>query len=335
MSNFLFNEASSEQKKAIKSKKRELSRVKRELRATKERAEFVDRRRRKKRLEQEIFQLEREIRTSNERAGSEEQGVGALPDFLIIGAMKSGTTFLYNLLTLHPLVEPAAAKELHYFDNLIEEEDSEWYRRCFPQPRWEDGRRTITGEATPSYLPHPHAPERVAEVVPLARLIALLRNPVDRAYSDHQQKARKNRVNRTFEETIVAKKVRQHGKGGKTSEREDREDHVGLDDDSNYLSRGIYVDQLMRWSRFFGDEQMLVLKSEDLFERPQDTLKLVLNFLDLPDWEPEAWEKIPKKRNKNRAHEQKMDPATRRRLEEYFEPHNRRLYEYLGVDLGW
>jgi hypothetical protein len=78
-----------------------------------------------------------------------------------------------------------------------------------------------------------------------------------------------------------------------------------------------------------------VLKSEDLFERPQDTLKLVLNFLDLPDWDPEAWDKIPKKRNKNKLYEQKMDPATRRRLEEYFEPHNRRLYDYLGVDLGW
>jgi hypothetical protein len=365
LSIFRFNEASSEQKKAINSKKWELSQVKRELSAAKkraefvdrnrrkeeraefvdrserekerarrkkERAEFIDRKRKKKRLEQEIFQLEKEIRTANGRVRSEEPRVGALPDFLIIGAMKSGTTFLYNLLTRHPLVEPAAAKELHYFDNLIEEEDSEWYRRCFPQPRWEDGQRTITGEATPSYLPHPHAPERVAEVVPQARLIALLRNPVARAYSDYQQIARKNRVKRTFEKTIKAKKVRQHGRGGKTSERED---HVGLDDNSKYLSRGIYVDQLMRWSRFFGDEQILVLKSEDLFERPQDTLKPVLNYLDLPDWEPEAWEKIPKKRNKSKSDEQKMDPATRRRLEEYFEPHNRRLYDYLGVDLGW
>jgi len=74
---------------------------------------------------------------------------------------------------------------------------------------------------------------------------------------------------------------------------------------------------------------MLVLKSEDFFERELDTLKLVLDFLDLPDWQPEVVEV------RGEGHyEQEMDPATRRWLEEYFDPYNRRLYEYLGVDLG-
>lgn len=75
---------------------------------------------------------------------------------------------------------------------------------------------------------------------------------------------------------------------------------------------------------------MLVLRSEDFFERPLDVLKVVLNFLDLPEREPEAWE-IRKKG----GYEGEMDPAIRCRLEEYFEPHNRRLYEHLGVDFGW
>jgi hypothetical protein len=97
----------------------------------------------------------------------------------------------------------------------------------------------------------------------------------------------------------------------------------------SYLARGIYVDQLLRWSRFFSKEQLLVLKSEDLFEYPQETLKTVLSFLDLPGWEPEV------RRVRNKGDYTSMDPATRRRLEGYFEPHNRRLYEYLGVDFGW
>jgi hypothetical protein len=98
----------------------------------------------------------------------------------------------------------------------------------------------------------------------------------------------------------------------------------------SYLSRGVYVDQLLRWSEFYGQEQMLVLKSEDFFERAPETLKLVLDFLDLSNWKPETWE------IRNKGHyEQEMNPATRRRLEEYFEPHNRRLYQYLGVDFGW
>jgi hypothetical protein len=75
---------------------------------------------------------------------------------------------------------------------------------------------------------------------------------------------------------------------------------------------------------------MLVLKSEDFFERPKEILKIIVDFLGLPNWEPEAYEIC-----KKGAYEEEMDPATRRRSEEYVEPYNRRLYEYLGVDFGW
>jgi hypothetical protein len=110
--------------------------------------------------------------------------------------------------------------------------------------------------------------------------------------------------------------------------------HASLADArSGFLSRSIYVDHVQRWSEFFSEEQMLVLKSEDFFERPVDTLQVVLDFLDLPECKPRVWE-LRYKRNKGKNKE-KIDPATRQRLEEYFEPHNRRLYEYLGVDFGW
>jgi lipopolysaccharide transport system ATP-binding protein len=180
---------------------------------------------------------------------------------VIIGEKKCGTTSLYHLLTRHPHVEPAALKEPHYF---VEHFDDgiEWYRRCFPPPTWKGGRRSITGEATPKYLSHPIVPERMAEVVPQARLIALLRNPVDRAYSDYQQMVRKGLEPRTFEEAVEAqKKSLPFVKEDETLEHEER---ASLDDDAlynEYLSRGTYVD--------------------------------------------------------------------------YFEPRNRRLYEYLGVDFGW
>jgi len=314
----------SELRQQIKSRKQELRRLRGEMRSGSEKAERANRKKSKKRVQQEIFQLNKELRTARQlrkelrtaRQRAQENPhdrpvpqvavkpeTGALPDFVIIGGKKCGTTSLYHLLTQHPYVEPAASKELHFFDAHFDE-GTEWYRRCFPAPRWENGRRTITGEATP-YMPHRLAPERMAEVVPQAWLIALLRNPVDRAHSDYQQVVRKGREPRTFEEAIE----------GETSE---------------YLARGVYVDQLLRWSKFFSEEQMLVLKSEDFFERPRETLKLVLDFLDLPGWEPEASEI----RNKG-TYTQKMDPATRRRLEDYFEPHNRRLYELLGVDFGW
>ena len=288
------------QTEELKSKQREVSRLKNELRAAKkERASGPERLKRIKSKKSEVFQLE------NELSGAK---TGALPDFVIIGAQKCETTSFYHLLVQHPYVEPAATKELHFFDSLFEE-GIDWYRRCFPPPVWKDGRRTITGEATPGYLFRPYVPERMTEVIPQAQLIALLRNPVDRAYSQYHQRLRKGGEHRTFEEVIIEAANKSH---------------------AQYLSRGIYVNQLLRWSKFFSDEQMLVLKSEDFFERPQETLKIVLDFLDLPHWEPEALEV-----RKKGSYEQKMDPDIRRRLEEYFEPHNQRLYEYLGVDFGW
>jgi sulfotransferase family protein len=318
----------SELEKRRTSVQQEISRLRSEFRATKgeQRAGKTERKKRKKRAEREIFELERELHAVERRATGEEGATGALPDFLIIGGKKCGTTSLYHLLAQHPLVEPAAAKELHFFDRIFDE-GIEWYRRCFPTPRWKDGRKTITGEATP-YLIRPFAPERMAEVIPHARLIALLRNPVNRAYSDYQMSVRTGGEHRTFEEAVGAdKKARPLGKGDEAPEHERP---TGLDDNSEYLSRGVYVDQLLRWSKFFSKEQMLVLKSEDFFERPQETLKAVLDFLELPEWEPQGWE-IRKKGE----YEEEMNPSTRRLLEEYFEPHNRRLYDYLGTDLGW
>jgi hypothetical protein len=331
-----------EQRQRIKSKRQELRRKRQELRkirnealaanAAHDLATKIEHKKRKGRKQQEIFQLERELRAAEEgRTEVEQEQTGTLPDFVIIGAQKGGTTFLYDLLSQHPLVEPAAKKELHFFDHRFDF-GVEWYSRCFPRPRWEGGRRTITGEASPYYLFHPHAARRAAEVVPEARLIALLRNPVERAYSHHQQLVRKGGEPLGFEEAIVAEEARLRDERDRMLEDEHYAsfEHQRL----SYLSRGIYVDQLLRWSEFFDREQMLVLKAEDFFKNPRDTLMLVLEFLGLPGWEPAAEELEGAKRNEG-GYEREMDPATRKRLEEYFEPHNNRLYDFLGTDFGW
>jgi hypothetical protein len=324
------------QRDKIKSKKAERSRIRKELGAATQRAEVIEHMGRKKRVQQEIFELESELRAVKERRGDDQVSVtGALPDFVVIGAMKGGTSFFYYLLGQHPLVQPAASKELHFFDALFEQESVEWYRQCFPAPRWEDGRRTITGEASP-YMAKPHAPERMAGVVPEARLIALLRNPVERAYSDYQMVARKDREHRTFEEAIEWEMGRPLGGEDGAFEHEDL---VRVPPNYRYLSRSRYAEHLLRWAEFFPREQMLVLKSEDFFDNPRQTLKSVFSFLDLPEWELQALETPgePKKRDKRNVgrYEEEMDPATRRRLEEYFEPHNQRLYDFLGVDFEW
>jgi hypothetical protein len=314
-----------DRRRAFKQRKRirrQLARQRAELRTVKKGAEAptVEQVQEHKR---EILRLKSDLRAAKRRERVETGPVtGALPDFLIIGAPKCGTTSLYYLLTGHPHVKPAAAKELHFFSSHFEL-GIQWYRRCFPRPTHKDGRSTITGEATPSYLADLHAPARVAEVVPQARLIVLLRNPVDRAYSHYQMGRRKGwETTATFEEAVGADNTeRPLGEG------------VPFADDSRYLSGGIYVDQLARWLSFFRDEQMLVLRSEDFSWRPEAALKRVLGFLELPNWEPQAGglhEKLH-----TGGYEQEMQAATRLQLEEYFEPHNRRLYAFLGEDFGW
>jgi Sulfotransferase domain len=241
---------------------------------------------------------------------------GPLPDFVVIGTQKGGTSFFYRLLTEHPLVRVAAAKELHFFDNKFAEGVG-WYRRCFSEGERVDGHRTISGEASPSYLFDPQVPDRMARIVPEARLIALLRNPVDRAYSHYQMEVGRGKEARSFEEATEEEMISVEGQGNT------------VDVPHAYLKRGLYAEQLERFSFFADRERLLVIKSEDLFTRRLEVLERVWRFLRLPPFEstlaPPA----------GRATYEPMDSATRRRLEGFFAPHNERLYDLLNTNFGW
>jgi hypothetical protein len=242
---------------------------------------------------------------------------GPLPDFVVIGAQKSGTSFFYNLLTKHPSVKPAAVKEIHFFDRHFARGVG-WYRRCFSASKRVDGQRTVTGEATPSYLFDPQVPERMAQVVPEARLIALLRNPVDRAYSHYRMQVRRGTEARSFEEaTQEEEKTLAEGRG------------KAVNKTTSYLARGLYAEQLERFSFFAARDRLLVVKSEDFFTRRLGVLGHVLRFLELPILESKDVQPA------GREPYEPIDPATRRRLEEFFAPHNERLYDLLSTDFGW
>jgi hypothetical protein len=298
-------------------------------------ARIVKLRRKLKEKNQEITRLKRKLSATSGSANSVRKapkadlGQGTLPDFIIIGGKKCGTTFLYHLLCQHPHVEAAARKEVHYFDMRFERGIG-WYRAQFPRPREVDGRRVISGEASPYYLYHPHAARRAAEVVPQAKLIALLRDPVHRAFSDYHDKVRQGKEPLTFEEAIEAEESRLRGEREKMLA--DERYASGKYRAFSYLSRGIYVEQLRTWLEFFDREQLLVLKSEDMFSNTSDTLKRVLNFLDLVDWKPDT---PPESETLNEGRYAPMDPATHQRLRDYFEPHNQRLYAYLDTDFDW
>jgi hypothetical protein len=186
----------------------------------------------------------------------------------------------------------------------------------------------VTGEASPYYFAHPSAPRRISEIVPSARLVLLLRNPVDRAYSHYHHEVRKGReTSSSLEEAIDREEQRLRGEMERMLADED---YYSFNHHRySYLSRGIYIDQLRVWADFFPKEQILVLESEDFFADTPVVFKQVVEFLNMPDWELREY------RNYNRANNPEMESATRKRLIKFFEPHNMELYEYLGRDLDW
>ena len=180
-----------------------------------------------------------------------------LPDFVIVGAQKSGTSLLYRLLTRHPLVEPAATKELHFFDNNFSEGLS-WYGWHFPHRKYKGDRKTVSGEATPSYLFDPLVPERMAKTVPDAKLIALLRNPV----TGHTLNTRCGEAGCGG---LFLQGGHQAGDGGREEGRVPR--------------RGLYAEQLERFAYFADRDYLLVMKSEDFFSRRWHAFGRALEFL--------------------------------------------------------
>lgn len=246
-----------------------------------------------------------------------------LPSFLIIGAQKAGTTFLFGLLRNHSRIKAPNKKELHFFDTARWHEGMEFYAEQFPAL----GENSVTGEASPYYMFCPRVAQRVAGTLPQAKLIVLLRNPVDRAYSDYRHKVRSGNEELGFEAAIEAEPARIAGEREKMLAN-DRYYSRALRRYS-YLSRGVYVDQLREWHEHFDPGQMLVLNSEDLYEDPQGVSAKVLDSLDLPR------EPLATRSYGYGGEAEPMQAETRERLEAYFSPHNQRLYEYLGRDFGW
>jgi hypothetical protein len=251
------------------------------------------------------------------------------PSFLIIGAQRAGTTSLYSYLTAHPQIAPAARKEVHFFD-VHYPKGEQWYWEQFPTCDGGGFGPQITGEASPYYLFHPLAAERAAALLPDARLIVLLRNPIDRALSHHQHETRRGMETLSFADALSAEESRLRGE----AERIRREPGYRSTAHQwhSYRSRGCYRDQLEQWLRFFKREQMLVLISEEFYADPARSLRQVTDFLVLPPLPPlpaDAYEKH------NLASYGSMNPALGGELADFYAPHNARLAEFLGRDLGW
>lgn len=263
-----------------------------------------------------------------------------LPDFLLIGAKRSGSTSLYRYLGEHAQVAPLFPsarhlplmredqKGVHYFDHPAGAHSLRWYRAHFPTrvARARAGRR-VAGEASPYYLFHPRAAARAADAIPKAQILVLLREPVARTYS-HWSEQRRNGVEPLeFEAALDAEPARTAGE--ETRLAADPHAASFAHEHQSYVAQSEYVDALARWFARYPRERVLVLRSEDLYGAPQATFDRVTDFLGL------ARHRLRDARAWNAAPRAPLEPATHERLEAHFAPFRRRLAELVGPELTW
>ena len=188
-----------------------------------------------------------------------------LPHFLGLGTQKGGTTSLQKLLEQHPGVYLPPCKEVHYF-SLHAQQPASWYSAHFREARW--GQRL--GDITPYYLFHPQAPERIRYLLPKAKLVVLLRDPVERALSQVFH-ARRHGFETLDVVDALAAETQRLASGDPFSVQK-----------HSYVSRSRYLEQLDRYEALFPARQILIIKSEDLFTNTNDVWCKIQRFLGLP-----------------------------------------------------
>ncbi len=252
------------------------------------------------------------------------------PDFLIIGAQKCGTTSLYNYLVKHPNIIPAKKKEIRFFDlNFLN--GIQWY-----QEQLMGGfikKNCLAGEATPIYFINPEVPQRVAEIYPEVKIILLLRNPIERAFSHYRMRARHWMSGRQIREFNVdfQEAIHEEIKQIKIEENKNT-DFINFlfSHEYKYCTRGMYIYYIKNWMKYFPKEQFLILQSEEFFADPETTLKQVHAFLGIPHYSLKSYPK-----HKHNPSNIPLDEKIMAQLANFFRPYNKALEKFLGRKFNW
>lgn len=268
----------------------------------------------------------RAVRRGYVRAGAVSSWWRMTPSFLMIGASRAGTTTLFNALAEHPgIVRPLMHKGVRYFD-LNYERGPRWYRGHFPVQRLHRGQ--LAFEASGYYLYHPLAPARIASELPRIKLIAMLRDPVERAYSGWKHESA-----RGFETLPFAEALQQESNRLAASMAEldaDPYAHPHSLRHHSHRSRGEYATQLRRYYSHLSPFQVHVMISEEFFAEPDREFAKLLDFLQLDPFTPAMG--FPKQ---NARPSKSMPAGIRADLTEHFSERNRDLATLLGRDLPW
>jgi hypothetical protein len=257
------------------------------------------------------------------------------PSFLIAGGQRCGTTSLHRALNQHPAILKAVLhKGVHYFDTDYDRGLS-WYLGHFPLQRTgravaeKVGLPALTFESSPYYMYHPLAVQRIAHDLPDVKIICLVRDPVERAYSQHAHEvARDFETERDFVRALALEPQRLAGEDERLAGDPHYYSHAHQH--HAYRARGQYVDYLERMERLLGRERIHVVDSEQFFTDPRPAYAEVLDFLGLPVRGETVFEQ-----HNARPRSAPMPDPTRRELAEHFRPYDERLVAWLGREPSW
>jgi hypothetical protein len=251
-------------------------------------------------------------------------GTPLLPSFFIVGAQKAGTSSLAFDLSKHPKILAPKQKEIYFFNNNhFNKKGMEWYSTHFSQKKEP---AEITFDATANYLESDVAPERIKETFPNAKIVILLRNPIDRAYSHYKMAVKLGFEKLSFEDALDIEDDRL---AYATEHYVPEHKHDYVFQRLAYRTKGIYVNFLKNWMRVFSPEELLVIQSEVYFKNPAPVYNLILEKLGVNPFNLESFNLL------NKGIDKQLSFDTRKKLMQFYEPHNEELYKLLGKKYNW
>jgi hypothetical protein len=250
------------------------------------------------------------------------------PDFFIIGAQKSGTTSIFKYISdLATNFKEPERKELYFFTEHYHK-GMFYYKSKFPLIF---GRKFITGEATPDYLLFPGAPQRIYKHFPKAKIVIILRNPSERAYSQYtfQNNSDKTRAYDplSFEEAIELEQ------SGERYHQKDKDSFSYNYKYYSYIARGMYYDQIQRWLLHYPKEQLLVVELGELNDDPKKQVARIFDFIGAENKSLESYEFKPANSSPNK--DKKLSTATKQNLNKLYKSENEKLFKLVDKRFDW
>jgi hypothetical protein len=256
-----------------------------------------------------------------------------LPDFLLVGAQRCGTTSLFRALLSHPHVLRAGLlKGVNYFD-VNADRGPGWYRAHFPLSSIAR-RHAAPGqdhaqvfEASGYYMFHPHAPARIVDELPDVKIVAMVRDPVERAFSAYKHEFARGFETEPLERALALEDARV----GPELDRmlADPAYQSDVYRHQAYRRRGHYADQLQRFVDALGRNRVHVVQSELFFTEPVEEYTRLLDFLELPRLMPESFDRY------NPRPSAPLDSAVGAALREHFASHDAALEPFLHARPSW